>query len=108
MQKANNWEPNDPFILTTLGMARYRTGAYEPGLNALTTAAKLRADKGAPADLTCTAFTAMTLHQLGRDEAAQSSLERLRALLQDERFANDGWAKALVAEAEKLIGSKKP
>jgi WD40 repeat protein/serine/threonine protein kinase len=103
VQQANNWKPNDPFILTTLGMAQYRTGAYEQSLNSLTTAAKLRVDKEAPGDLTCTAFTAMTLYQLGQDEAAKSSLEQLRALLQDERFTNDAWAKALVAEAEALI-----
>ena len=106
--EASIWEPNNPIILTTLGAAQYRTGAYEEAFKTLTRAEKLRADEGDepnPGDL---AFTAMSLHQLGRGDEAKAALEQLRTLLKDERFAEDEEVKALLAEAEGLIEGKRP
>ena len=107
-EKANGWEPNDPVILRTLGTAQYRTGSYEEALKTLMRAEKLRAgdrEELGPSDL---AFTAMCQHQLGRVDEAKASLEQLRALLKDERFADDQEAKAMLTEAEGLIEGQKP
>jgi len=49
----------------------------------------------------------MPLHKLGRTEEAKATLDRLRNLLKDERFAQDEKAKAFLAEAEKLIEGEK-
>ena len=107
-QNANDWEPNDPAILDTLGAAQYRTGAYEEALKTLATAEKLLADEGDKADPPALAFKALALHQLGRAGEAKATLEQLRGLLKDEQFAYDPEAKALLAEAEGVIeGGKK-
>ena len=44
----------------------------------------------------------------GHDGDAQAALETLRGLCKDERFADDEEAKALLAEAERLIDGKQP
>jgi hypothetical protein len=49
------------------------------------------------------AFAAMALHRLGRADEAKATLQQLRALLKDDRFADHEEAKALLAEAEKLL-----
>jgi hypothetical protein len=54
------------------------------------------------------AFTAMTLHKIGRAEEAKAALERLRELCKDRPFAEDMEVQALLAEAEELIEGKKP
>jgi WD40 repeat protein len=106
-EKANILEPNDPSIFNLLGAAQYRVGSYEDALKTLTKTDKIRTDTDEgtkPANL---AFTAMALHKLGRAEEAKVTLDRLRILLKDERFAQDEQAKALLAEAEKLIEGEK-
>ena len=106
-EKANRLEPNDWNILNTLGVAQYRVGQYEDAIVTLTKSDKIRTgtdEKPEPANL---AFTAMALHKLGRSEEAKVTLDRLRTLLKDERFAQDEEAKALLAEAEKLIEGEK-
>jgi tetratricopeptide (TPR) repeat protein len=106
-EKANRLEPNDPDILKTLGAAQYRLGMYEDTLMTLTKTDKIRTDtdeKPEPANI---AFTAMALHKVGRTEEAKVALDRLRTLLKDEQFAQDEQAKALLAEAEKLIEGEK-
>jgi tetratricopeptide (TPR) repeat protein len=108
-QQANGWDPNNWRIVGVMGMAQYRTGLYEETLRAFKRAAELRLNEGGEPQgghITL-AFTAMILHQLGRAGEARSTLEELRALLKDERFANSEVAKALLAEAEKLIGGEK-
>jgi WD40 repeat protein/serine/threonine protein kinase len=99
-EKANGWEPNDPGILAGLGAAQYRTGAYEQALKAFARAERLA---GEDTDPSAMAFRAMTLHRLGRLDEAKATLDQLRILLQDERFAEDEQAKALLMEAEELI-----
>jgi WD40 repeat protein len=109
-QQANGWDPNNWRIVGVLGMARYRTGLYEETLRAFKRAAELRLNEGGEPQgghITL-AFTAMTLHQLGRAGEARSTLEELRALLKDERLAKSAVAKALLAEAEGLVEGKKP
>jgi tetratricopeptide (TPR) repeat protein len=108
-QQANGWDPDNWRIVGVLGMAQYRTGLYEETLRAFKRAAELRSNEGEQAQgghITL-AFTAMTLHQLGRAGEAKSTLKELRALLKDERFAKSGVVKALLAEAEGLISQEK-
>ncbi len=104
--EANALEPNDPAILTTLGVGQYRVGSYEDSLKTLARSAEILSDAGEEPDPANAAFKAMTLHQLGRGEEAKAALEELRALLKDEQFANNQAAKALLAEAEGLIEGK--
>jgi len=113
-QQAHGWDPNNWQILGILGMTQYRAGLYEAALGACKRAAELRVNKtgeaqGEPVTLT---FTAMALYQLGRADEAKSTLEELRALYKDKRWAEwlARWEapKALLAEAEGLIEGKKP
>jgi len=56
------------------------------------------------------AFKAMTLHRIGRVDAAKAALGQLRELTKDEQFAEVGEdmeVQALLAEAEKLIAGEK-
>jgi len=79
-EMANRLEPNDRYIFAMLGMAQYRVGAYQDALTTLIQFEKMRADDPRPIPL---AFMAMALHQLGRAEEAQATLNRLRVLLED-------------------------
>jgi len=111
-EQANRLEPNTPSILTTLGVARYRVGAYEDALEVLKRSENIIADFvvfGEPVlepDPTNAAFIAMALHQLGRDEDAQAALDRLRDLRKEERIAENKQAQAFLDEAEKLLSGE--
>ncbi len=106
-QKANVYEPNDLLILYTLGIAQYRVGAYEQGLQTLKKADEIRVAVEEKPDVACITFTAMALHQLGRDQEAQTALTDLRKMFEDDRFRSNKEAHAFLAEAEKLIAGKK-
>ncbi len=94
--------------LGSLGMEQYKMGAYEQAVATLKRVDEYRRtvlnNKSHPPDI---AYIAMALHRLGRAEEAKVTLDRLRDLLKDERFAEDEKAKACLAEAEKLISGKK-
>ena len=49
------------------------------------------------------AFIAMTLYRLGRAEDARKELDRLRGLMQAERWADRAAPKRYLREAEALI-----
>jgi WD40 repeat protein/serine/threonine protein kinase len=106
-QKANGWEPNDPRILGALGAAQYRTGSYQEALKTLKRGEQIRVHKGDEPDPAGLAFRAMVLQQLGRADEAKATLEQLRGLLKDERFADDPEAKALLSEAEGVVLGQK-
>jgi WD40 repeat protein len=112
LQKADRLEPNHPYILNILGAARYRTGAYEEGLETLGRSEKivteLHVDNALVLKLRAgnAAFMAMALHQLGRSEEARAALDRLHVWCKDGQFAIDKSAEALLAEAEKLFAGK--
>jgi tetratricopeptide (TPR) repeat protein len=68
--------------LAARGIEKYGMGAYEQALVTLTGVDKLRRainHEPSPADV---AFIAMSLHQLGRDKEAQTSLKRLWSLFE--------------------------
>jgi Flp pilus assembly protein TadD len=97
--------PKDGLILNTLGVAQYRVGRYAEALASLTKSEKLNAtEKGSiPADL---AFLAMTQHQLGKKDQAKATLDRLREVMKQARWANDSEAVSFLGEAEELIEGK--
>ncbi len=105
---ANRLEPNDPSTLDTLGIAQYRVAAYEDALKTLAKAAQILSALGEEPDPANGAFTAMTLHRIGRSEEAKAALGQLRELSKDEQFAKDTDVQGLLAEAEGLIEGKKP
>jgi hypothetical protein len=112
-EKANRLESNHPYVLTTLGVARYRMAVYEDALEVLKRSEKIIADlvvfgqsllEPEPANA---AFIAMALHQVGRTDEAQAALDRLQDLCKDEQFAEDEEAQAFLEEAEKILSSRK-
>jgi len=105
--KANALEPNDPAILNTLGPSQYRLGSYEDALKTLTTSEQILSSAKEEPDPVNIAFTAMTLHKIGRADEAKNALEKLRELCKDEQFAEDIEVQALLAEAEKLFAGEK-
>ena len=58
--------------------------------------------RGHPVDA---AFSAMSVHQLGRTDEAHAALERLRWLMQDPRYADQWESQGFLREAEELIGT---
>jgi tetratricopeptide (TPR) repeat protein len=106
-EKANDWEPNEPSILTTFGAAQYRLDSYEDALKTLTKSAKILSDAGEEPNPVNVAFTVMTLHRMGHVNEAKSKLEQLKELCKDEQFAEDMDVQALLAEAEKLVTGEK-
>ncbi len=90
-----------------LGMEQYKAGVYEEAVATLKRVDEYRRtmlnEESQPREI---AYIAMALHRLGRHEEAKVTLDRLRDLLKDERFAEDKEAKACLAEAEKLIAGE--
>jgi tetratricopeptide (TPR) repeat protein len=108
VNKANALEPNDPAILDVLAAAQYRLGSYEDARKTLAKSAQILSDAGEEPDPGNVAFTAMTLHKIGRADEAKAALDQLRELCKDEQFAEDMEVQELLAEAEGLIEGKKP
>jgi tetratricopeptide (TPR) repeat protein len=97
--------PGNGTLLTTLGVARYRTGRYAEALATLTKSEKLNATKegSQPADL---AFLAMAQHQLGKKDEAQATLGRLRQVMTQPGWAKDPEAQGFLREAKALLQGK--
>jgi WD40 repeat protein/tRNA A-37 threonylcarbamoyl transferase component Bud32 len=93
VERAKELRPDDPLIQATLGVAQYRVGAYEDALETLR-----RCESIGSLDRAVVAFSAMALHQLGRQEEAKASLEHLRDLCKDEEAAQ-----IFLREPERLI-----
>jgi WD40 repeat protein len=106
-EKANDWEPNDPAILNTLGAAQYRLDSFGDALKTLAKSEQLLSDAGEESDPVNTAFKAMTLHKIGQAEEAKTTLEQLRKLCKDEQYTEDMDIQSLLVEAEKLITGEK-
>ena len=88
---------------STLGIAQYRLGDYDSAFATLRRADETYTAVEGSRHPLGVAFIAMTLHQLGRKEDARAELERLRRLMQDERWANAAELKAFLGEAEALV-----
>jgi WD40 repeat protein/serine/threonine protein kinase len=104
-EAANRLAPGTGRILTTLGVAQYRTGQYAQAMATLGESAKLNAEQDVPrpADL---AFLAMAEYQLGKKPDARESLRRLRELMAQPLWAANAEAKSFLREADELIEGK--
>jgi tetratricopeptide (TPR) repeat protein len=98
--------PDNGVYLNTLGVAQYRLGQYDQAIATLTRSDKLNSKQfggqSHPADV---AFLAMAHHRLGHSDEARKLLERLRQLLQQDRWKNDAESQAFLREVESLIQS---
>jgi tetratricopeptide (TPR) repeat protein len=106
-RRACAFAPKNSLYLATLGMARYRLGSYQEALDALTQAEQLDAAQSVSGPATL-AFLAMTRYKLGHKEEASRILTRLRAAINQSRWAKDEEAQAFFHEAEKLLAEKAP
>ena len=86
-------------FLTTLGVARYRTGQYREALAELERAAPLY---GSPHPARF-AVIAMAQHRLGQTADARKSLEQLRGVMSQIRWSTDAHSNAFLDEACALI-----
>ncbi len=71
------------------GMASYRVGSYEKAIIHLEHAETLRIQSNAALYPAQVAYTAMTLHQLGREQEAGEALDRLREMFPRETSHDD-------------------
>jgi tetratricopeptide (TPR) repeat protein len=106
--KANAIEPNDPTTLDTLAAGLYRTGSYEDALKTLSKSAQILSGAGEEPDPVNVAFKAMILYKIDRTGEAKAALGQLRKLCKDGQYAEDTEVQGFLAEAEGLIGGKKP
>ena len=101
-ESACHLDPDNFHFLNTLGVAYYRVGKYQEALDTLGRCNKLRKESD-PSDL---AFVAMAQHQLGRKEQAHTTLERLRDVMKQPRWAGNAEAQAQLREAEEVLKIK--
>jgi hypothetical protein len=80
-------------------VVQYRLGDFEKALATLSRSDELNQGQRPAA----VAFIAMASHRLGRAEATQAALVRLRTLMKDPSWADSEDAKAIAQEAETLI-----
>jgi len=97
VQEARELMPNSPIVPVAMGIAQYRVGAYEDALETLGRCGKTGMNL---LDHATAVFSVMTLHQLGQQEEARTSLERLRDSYKD------GEARYFLSEAERLIAGE--
>jgi len=90
--------PDDDGRLNTLGAALYRAGELEEARAVLE-----RASASVEESPFRCAFLALTLAELGRQEAARAELENLQRLTDDERWSSDASILALLAETRKAL-----
>jgi WD40 repeat protein/serine/threonine protein kinase len=84
----------------TLGVAQYRTGAYQQALTTLK-----QCDHGTPE---VGAFLAMAQHHAGQHQDARTTLERLRQTMKKPEWAGNAEAQRFVREAETLLHGAAP
>ena len=85
-------------------MAQYRLGNYPDAVETLTRADKfirLVSKDSLPSILT---FLALAQHKAGKKPLAQTTLQRLRALMAQPQWASHPEARRLMREAEALLG----
>jgi serine/threonine protein kinase/predicted Zn-dependent protease/Tol biopolymer transport system component len=89
-----------------LGMACYRTGAYEDALAHLEHAEESRIQSKGTLYPDQMAYTAMTLHRLGRRQQAEESIDKLREMFQHETSHDD--FQPLVQAEKVFAGENRP
>src|SRR5262249_24944190 len=96
----------DREILSTLGVAQYRMGFYLDATATFTRLEKLDAKLPDASNPERLAFLAMSHFRLGHKEQARTTLRRLRAAMQESRWAEDAEARGFLSEAAELIEGK--
>jgi tetratricopeptide (TPR) repeat protein len=90
--------------LTLLGIEQYQLGEYERAVGILSCVDEFRRtglnSESRPRDL---AFVAMALRELGRDQEAKASLDRLRSLYKDGKHADE---LSYLRHAEQLLAGE--
>ena len=81
VEKAVSLEPDRVPFIGALGAAQYRLGAYEEALATLARAVKIVDDTniGSERGPVAEGLRAMALHQLGRDEEANTAIQKIRS-----------------------------
>lgn len=91
------------------GMACCRVGRYEEALANLEHAEKLRVQSNAALYPDQVAYTAMTLHRLGRERQAEDAFDRLREMFPRETSHDDFqplvWAEKVFAEQNRSLST---
>jgi hypothetical protein len=92
-------------LRTAVAVAQYRTGRHADALATLIRSARLNAmqELSHPTDL---AILAMAQHQLGKEDEAKATLDRLRQSLKLPCWAKDPEAQGFMREAEEQIGGE--
>ena len=96
-------EPENSYILNTLGIAQYRVGQYGESLKALTRSDEIYSKQPTGPEPGDIAFLAMAYHRLAHADQARQLLDRLRQLLEQDRWKNDTDSLSFLREAEALI-----
>jgi hypothetical protein len=99
-------QPQDGFILNTLGVAQYRVGKFQEAVDTLTKSDRINSRQRGQSISADLAFLAMASHRLGQKERANSYLERLRRAVKDETDQQPQESEAFLKEAETLIEGK--
>jgi hypothetical protein len=81
-------------------MAQYRVGKYRDALTTLTRVGRLDAESQSAPRAAGLAFMILSHHQLGQDDEARKSLNRLRRTLESRNYVNDGLGLAVLREVE--------
>jgi WD40 repeat protein len=98
--------PEDPTVLSALGMALFRTGSYREGLAKLQEADAGFSKAGPNQTPSNLAFLAMAHHRLGQVPEARARLAQLRTLMKTLPEAGNPILQSLFHEAEALIDPK--
>ena len=100
---ASGLRPENGALLSTLGVALYRTCDLPKALETLTRSDGIQQDHPANA-----AFLAMAHSRLGHEDRARAELARARELLSQDRWKQDEESQVFLLEAEDLIEGRSP
>jgi WD40 repeat protein len=96
-----------PHPATVAGIAHYRLGHYTDAVDTLLRAEKLFAEQeklgSAPLNL---ALLAMAYNQLGQNERARATLERLHEVMKNPAWMSGGYQQPFLRQAEEMIQGK--
>ena len=110
LEKAVSLNPSNCYDIHELGAAQYRVGAYEEALATFARAEKIKdanIERFRDPSPTIDGFTAMALHQLGRNKEANAVIQLLRGGLKEEWFTKwDRFMLNRVVEVEKLFAGE--
>jgi hypothetical protein len=105
-EEALRLAPGSDALSRVLGAAQYRAGRYPEAAATLTAADRIHSQRPEGPDPIELAFLAMTQHRLGKKEAADDALARLRQTVKKAAPQNAAALAAFVREAEDVLKSR--